>query len=208
MERKVVFLDRDGVINIQWKCAIDTAIDVQDREKYVLSWRAFNFIPGSKHAIRKLLEAGYVVVVVTNQACVGKGYVSEKDLKNIMAHMWASIVPINIGRGYEKHHSYVCPHTDKDGCSCRKPKPGLIYTAAFQHGLCLKEAWMVGDTRDDMRAGWAATIRKLILINPEVSVLEPSPKRRFAQPTVAPSLAIAATYIVSQDEKHENSERR
>ena len=199
MEHKVVFLDRDGVINVQWKCAIDTAIDIQDREKYVLSWRAFKFIPGSDNAIRKLLEAGYVVVVVTNQACAGKGYVSEKDLGSIMAQMWASMLPFGV-KDYDKHHSYVCPHTIQDACSCRKPKPGMIYAAAFQHGLVLKEAWMVGDSRDDMRAGWAAGLRKLVRIDARIWELQPSPgNKRVSQPTVATDLAMAVEHILTTD---------
>ena len=192
LERKVVFLDRDRTINVQ------RHDEENDRRNYVLEWEDFEFIPYSDSAIRYLLENGYVVVVVSNQACVGKGYCTKEDMSAIFGRMWVDIDP-PIG---SKYHTYACPHIKKDDCVCRKPKPGLMYAAAFQEGLCLKEAWMVGDSRDDMRAGWAATIRKLILINPEVPVLEPGPKeRRVAQPTVAPSLAIAAAYIVGIDEK-------
>lgn len=190
MERKVVFLDRDGCINVR------RHDDVDDRKNYVLRFNDFDFIPGSKQAISKLLQAGYVVVIVTNQACVGKGYVSKQYVEDIGAMMWQEINPPKGSNCL----TFACPHTSKDGCSCRKPRPGLIYAAAFQYGLSLKEAWMVGDTREDMRAGWAACIRKLVLINPEVEELQPSPKSlRVAQPAVVTDLAMAVEYILTTD---------
>ncbi len=190
MEHKVVFMERDRVINVPWHSEED------DSGNYVLSWEDFEFIDYSDSAIRYLLQKGYMVVVVSNQECIGKGYCTEGEMLEITTRMWTAIKP----PAGSKYGTVICPHTVKEVCSCKKPKPGLIYAAAFVNGMCLKEAWMVGACRDDMLAAWAAGIRKLVQINPEVAVLEPSPKgRNTMQPTIAPSLAVAATYIVATD---------
>ena len=190
LERKVVFLGRDGVINVPWHDEND------DRMNYVMNWEDFEFIEYSECAIRCLLAEGYVVVVVTNQACIGKGYCDEKVMKDIVDRMWTAIHPPPGSR----YGTIICPHTEKDDCVCRKPKPGMIFWGAFMYGLCLKEAWMVGDSRSDMQAAWTAGIRKRMLIDDELEALVPLPaSRRVASTAKATNLAMAVEYIMEVD---------
>lgn len=196
MEHKVVFMDRDGVINKRvWD---NSKPFVAKRENFVLSWADFKWIPGSRGAIGRLLDNEYVVVVVSNQACVGYEFCTTEELEDLMRDMWWHIKKPERSR----YHAYLCPHTPKDDCVCRKPKPGLIYAAAFTQGLRLKEAWMVGDSRSDMQAGWRAGIRKLILIDDKDKEFKALPRsRRVARPAKAYDLSRAVDYILNMDRK-------
>ena len=169
MINKVVFLDRDGVI-----CE-KRHHESGDARNYITKWEDFVWIPGSKEAIVKLLENKYWVIVVSNQACVGKGIITDVQAKAIMNRITFTIrgaFPMYYSRFQgdmleRRLRCYICPHTKDDPCSCRKPKPGMILAASYQHNLSLKDAWMVGDEMSDMQAGWLARIRKLIMVGYE-----------------------------------------
>lgn len=171
MRKNVVFLDRDGVIN---KARHHPSGDARN---YVTKWEEFEWIPESKEAIIRLLENDYLVVVVTNQACIGKGIVEHRDIEHIHncmqdeIHMATQHLPADkpeLLRGYlvENITFYICPHTAKDRCSCRKPEPGMLYAAAYEWNIHLPSAWMVGDGPKDTVAGHGAGIEKTILVDP------------------------------------------
>ena len=129
----VVFLDRDGVINL-------------DRSDYIKSWSEFKFIPRSIEAIKELTLTGFHAIVITNQSVINRNMVSGKGLEHIHASMKNEI---KSGGGLIKD-IFFCPHIPEDSCDCRKPKPGLIYQAQKAYSIDLKDAVMVGDSAKDI----------------------------------------------------------
>lgn len=141
---RTVLLDRDGVITSY----------IQDA--YLSSVENISYVPGSLDAVRKLAGAGYRIIVISNQAGVGKGLMKKETLDAITEQ----IVFDTEGRVAE---FFYCIHTTQDDCECRKPKPGLILEAARRHGFDLKETWFVGDSASDIEAGRAAGCRTLLV---------------------------------------------
>jgi D-glycero-D-manno-heptose 1,7-bisphosphate phosphatase len=131
--KKIVFLDRDGVIN-------------RDSSDYIKNWREFEFLPGSLRAIRSLCERGFVPIVVTNQSGLNRGLVSPEDIEEIHSRMKAEIA----ARGGELRDIFLCPHLPEEGCACRKPLPGLILAAKEKHSIDLASACMIGDSAKDI----------------------------------------------------------
>jgi D-glycero-D-manno-heptose 1,7-bisphosphate phosphatase len=134
---KTIFLDRDGVIN-------------RNRDNdYVKSWDEFEFLPNSRHAIKLLTDAGYQLIVITNQACINKGIISSQTLDEVHRKMTHELKKA----GGHIAAIYHCPHRDDDGCDCRKPKPGMLIQAASEHGVELTDAYLIGDSTRDIEAG-------------------------------------------------------
>jgi len=141
-----VLLDRDGVIN-------------RDLPQSVLRVEDFELLPAAAAAITKLNEGGYRVLVITNQACVGRGELTAGELAAIHALMLERVA----AAGGHITGIYVCPHTDEDACNCRKPQPGLIERARDEHAFEPAETWFVGDSERDVRAAVAAGCRPALL---------------------------------------------
>ena len=135
---KTVFLDRDGVINRN-----------PPNKGYVRRWSEFAFIPNARKAIRELTQNGYRIIVVTNQAGIGRGLFSEADLKAIHARMVSEITET----GGRIDAVYYCPHAPDAGCACRKPKPGMLIRAKCEHNIELSNAYLIGDSTTDIEAG-------------------------------------------------------
>jgi histidinol-phosphate phosphatase family protein len=137
--KTAVFLDRDGVINRN--------IDGD----YVRHWQEFEFLLGSREAIQRLLREHKPVIVVCNQACIGKGLVSDAMVQEINRRLvtQTSVASRKISAVYH------CPHRVEDGCQCRKPKPGMLLKAAADWDLDLTRCYMVGDAISDIEAGSA-----------------------------------------------------
>lgn len=136
--KKVVFLDRDGVINKRPKKA-----------DYVKTWAEFEFLPGAIEAIRILNSKGYKIFALSNQPGIARGMLTEKDL---------SIIHNNMQKELKKHGAridgmYFCPHGWNEGCHCRKPKPGLLLQASKEHLIDLTKTIFIGDDERDIVAG-------------------------------------------------------
>lgn len=151
--RKAAFLDRDGVINL-------------DRA-YVHQWDEFEFVPGAVDAMRRLREAGYVLIVVTNQSGLARGMYTEDQFQALTTHMRAALKEA----GAEVEAVYHCPHHPKGtvpglavDCDCRKPEPGMILRAAREHGLSLADSFMVGDKPSDIEAARAAGVGRAYIV--------------------------------------------
>ena len=138
---KAAFLDRDGVINRK-------AADGQ----YVTRWEDFQLLPGVPEAIAQLNQAGFCVIVVTNQRCVAKGLLTEAGLQNLHRRMTEHLA----SAGARIDAIYCCPHELEPACSCRKPAPGMLLEAARSRDLDLASSWMVGDSAADIQAGKSA----------------------------------------------------
>ncbi len=144
--KRAVFLDRDGVIN--------RAI-VRDGKPYPpADLSALEILPGVSDAVHLLHEAGWLVIVVTNQPDVARGITLRADVEAINAHL-QNCLPID--------EFHTCYHDSSDGCICRKPLPGALLAAAHAHRIDLASSYMVGDRWRDTEAGERAGCKTIFL---------------------------------------------
>ncbi len=160
---RAAFLDRDGVIN-------------RDRA-YVHRWEDFEFIPGALEAMARLGDAGYRLVIVTNQSGLARGYFDASQYHALTRRM----LGVFAEHGIVIEDVYHCPHHPGGtvaawavDCECRKPAPGMILRAATEHGLSLPESILIGDKPSDIRAARAAGVGRAFIVqsdNPESSLV-------------------------------------
>ncbi len=154
MPDKYVFLDRDGVINKDpagWT-----------EYGYVTRWEDFQFLPGVLEAIKRLSDAGYGVVIISNQQGVGLGYFSEEDLNDLTVKMSRQIEEA----GGVIADIFYCTHCKEDECPCRKPKEGLFLMAQEELGIqSLEDKFYIGDTESDMQAGKKVGLRTILVLS-------------------------------------------
>jgi D-glycero-D-manno-heptose 1,7-bisphosphate phosphatase len=148
--RPAIFLDRDGVIN---KRVVGG---------YVTSWSEFRFLDGIIPALRDLSRFKLPVIVVSNQAGVGKGLIGRAALRHITQRFVAQLARA----GVRLAGVYYCPHTPDAGCRCRKPRPGLLLQAAREWRIDLSRCILIGDSPSDIEAASAAGSRS-ILFDPQ-----------------------------------------
>ena len=178
---KIIFLDRDGVIN-------------EEPESHVTDWSDFHFMPGVKSSLRRAKDNGYSVFVITNQSCIGRGTVSRETIDHIMENMSSEIAE----SGGEIKKVYYCPHAPDEGCDCRKPKPGLLLRASEENDINLPEAWFIGDKVTDIEAGRRAGVRMIYIergSKPSESV-ESTPGDAV---NIVANLSEAVDYIIAAD---------
>lgn len=152
MPREAVFLDRDGTLI--------------EEVNYLSAPEQVRLIPGAAEAVRRVNGAGVLAVVVTNQAGVARGYFPEGRVAEVHAHLSALLAE----GGAKIDAYYHCPHHPTEGigayrvaCACRKPRPGLLLTAARELGIDLSRSWMIGDKLCDAKAGEAAGCRTVLV---------------------------------------------
>lgn len=142
-----VFLDRDGVINV-------------DSPDYIKNESEFKFIPKSPEAIALLCKHGFKIIVITNQSLIGRKMIDPKTLDAIFSKMKAGVKKA----GGNITDIFFCPHTPDDRCSCRKPAPGLILNAQKKHSIDLTRSCMVGDSAKDVECALNAGCSKALLV--------------------------------------------
>lgn len=148
MPRPLIILDRDGVIN-------------QDSRQYIKHRDEWIPLPGAIDAVARLVKAGYDVAIATNQSGIARGLTPQVEL-DAMHERMVSLVAAAGGR---LAHIAYCPHGPDDGCTCRKPLPGMLYQIARELGHeHLDDAWMVGDSLRDLQAGEAAGTRLALVL--------------------------------------------
>jgi D-glycero-D-manno-heptose 1,7-bisphosphate phosphatase len=145
-ERPAAFLDRDGVI-------------IEDREDYATSWPEVRFLDGAIDALRRLARSPLAIVIVSNQAAVGRGLITLDAAGNLHERIVAEIQSC----GGRIDASYLCPHHPDAGCACRKPLPGMLHRAARELDLRLEDSWLVGDALRDMEAAARAGARGILV---------------------------------------------
>ncbi len=145
---KLIFLDRDGVINK------DPGLG-----DYVKSWEEFHFLPGAIEAIKRLNQAGYEIIIISNQGGIAKGLFSEEALKDITERMLEEIKR----QGGRIRSIHYCIHKDEDGCDCRKPKTGLFKQAAEGLNIGFDKSYYIGDGRVDVEAGASVGCKTVLL---------------------------------------------
>lgn len=136
---RAVFLDRDGVLNAN--------LERSGRQIAPTSLAEFRILPGVAEAVERLRHEGFVIVVVTNQPDVAMGRTTRTAIEAMHAKLRVA-VPIDDLK--------VCFHVDADQCSCRKPKPGMLYEAAQSWNIDLDTSYLVGDRWRDIEAGRTA----------------------------------------------------
>jgi D-glycero-D-manno-heptose 1,7-bisphosphate phosphatase len=134
-----ILLDRDGTINVE-------------RVDYVKTIDELVLLAGALDALATLSAFGVPIVLVTNQSAIGRGIISHEQVDEIHVHL-CSLVRTAGGR---IDAVYLCPHRPDEGCACRKPKPGLLQTAAAEMGFDLQRSIFVGDSITDYQAARAA----------------------------------------------------
>lgn len=149
--RAAAFLDRDGVINID--------------DGYVGQVDRFRLIPGAAQGLGRLAEAGYLLVVVTNQSGIARGYYSMEDFAAVTRHMIADLAAL----GVEVAHVAFCPHPPDGDCACRKPRPGMILESAAALDIDLARSIIIGDKPSDITAGRRAGVGRCYRIAQENS---------------------------------------
>ena len=136
---KLIILDRDGVIN-------------RDSDAFIKSPDEWIPIEGSLEAIARLNQAGYRVVVATNQSGVARGLFTMSTLNAIHQKLHASAQLV----GADIDAIFFCPHAAEDNCDCRKPKPGMLYDIAERFNVSLKGVPAVGDSLRDLQSAFVA----------------------------------------------------
>lgn len=145
--RPGIFLDRDGVINRRIVGG------------YITNWTEFKFVRGIKSVLAKLSKMGTPLIVLSNQAGVGKGIVMRAALECITKRFVAELAEA----GARIDAVYYCPHIPSENCRCRKPKPGLLRRAATNWRLDLKRSVLIGDSLSDLEAARAVGCRAILL---------------------------------------------
>jgi len=182
---RVVFLDRDGVIN-------------ENRPDHVKAWSEFQFLPGALDALRLLREAGWRAIVVTNQAIIHRNVVPRATVDDINQRM-RETVEIHGGR---IDAVMCCPHRPEENCDCRKPRPGLLQQAATQFNLPLDQCYIIGDAYSDIQAGRAVGCRTIMVKTGRgLQQMMTAPPLSLRPHQVASDLADAATWMVRAERR-------
>lgn len=143
-----IFLDRDGIVNKK-----------PSNSDYVKSWEEFYILPGVIEALQLLVENNIQIFIITNQAGIARGLMSEKDLQVIHKNLLSVLKKNNI----QIAKIYFCPHGWDDGCVCRKPKPGMLLRAAKEFTFDIKNSIFIGDDNRDKEAGDAAGCQTILM---------------------------------------------
>jgi D-glycero-D-manno-heptose 1,7-bisphosphate phosphatase len=145
--KKVVFLDRDGVINY-------------DSLEYIKNLNEFIFIPGSISAIAKLSQQGYAIFVITNQSAIARKFTNITTINSIHHYLKKSVQ----NAGGHINGIYFCPHHPSQECNCRKPRTGLIDQAVAENLIDISSAVMVGDRFTDIECAKRAGCKRAYLV--------------------------------------------
>lgn len=149
MSSPALFLDRDGVLNVD--------------HGYVVQPADFQVIEGVFDALRKAASRGYKLIVVTNQSGIGRGYFTQAEYDALEAHMRRLFA----AEGIVFTGIYHCPHHPDADCACRKPQPGMLLRSAHDHDVDLAGSIMIGDKPSDAQAAHAAGVGRIEMVTPD-----------------------------------------
>lgn len=145
--KPAIFLDRDGVI-------------IKNRSNYIRSWEDVEIYPDAVEILSCISSRLYQIVLVTNQSAVGRGIISLEAAQQINQRLVDDLGSMSC----RIDGVFMCPHAPEDGCSCRKPRPGLLHQAAKSLSIDLGKSIMIGDAWTDLQAGQAAGVARLGLV--------------------------------------------
>lgn len=140
---KTVFIDRDGTLI--------------EEVNFLARTEDLRFFPYTNEAVKLLKREGFLVIVVTNQSGIGRGFFTESAMHEIHEKIQEELT--------EKLDAfYFCPHLPTDGCRCRKPNPGMIEAACARFPIDLKNSWMIGDKSLDIELGFNAGVKTALVL--------------------------------------------
>ncbi len=156
--KKAVFLDRDGTINVE--------------KNYLYRQQDFEYLPGAVEGMKALLSLGFILVIVTNQSGIARGYYSEDDYLELDRWLKEDLK----SKGIELAGTYYCPHLP-DGaviqyrkeCECRKPKTGLFWRAQRELGIDMDKSFAVGDKVRDLSVCKESGVKGILLTDMEAA---------------------------------------
>lgn len=148
VQKKTVFFDRDGVLNVD--------------KSYLYKIEELEWIDGAREAIAYLTKLGYLILVITNQSGIARGYYTIEDMNKLHEYMAKEVLKL----GGKIDEFYYCPHLPEGiipeyaiECDCRKPKPGLLLQAMADYPIDKEQSFLIGDKSRDVKAAEAAGIK-------------------------------------------------
>lgn len=183
---KTVFIDRDGVIN-------------RNRDDHVKNWSEFEFITTAIQGLVELSQAGFQLIVVTNQSIINRGLVPAEVVENINQQMLGVVAK----QGGSIAACLYCPHLPEERCGCRKPEPGLFFQARQKYGAKLRGDYLIGDHLNDIEAGQrAGCVSGLVLTGRGQKSWNTLPDDFRANLPVWTDLLEAARWIIKREVDH------
>jgi D-glycero-D-manno-heptose 1,7-bisphosphate phosphatase len=181
---RAVFLDRDGTI-------IEEKDYLSDPDKVVI-------FPGAAQALKRLQDAGFKLVIVTNQSGIGRGYYTLEDMHRVNTRLVAELE--RYGVRFEK--IYFAPEAPEQPSRGRKPSPQFLFDARDEFGIDLSHSYMIGDKLIDLECGWNAGAKKSILVRTGYGAeCEQSDAAKLEAANVVNSLAEAAEWIIASKDR-------
>lgn len=171
-KKKVIFLDRDGVINKEIG--------------YLYKVKDFEFINGVFEACKYFQTIGYNIIIITNQSGIARGYYQEKDFHFLTEWMLSQFN----NQGVNILDVFFCPHDPKAACKCRKPKPGMLVEACNKFDIDMEKSWLIGDKEIDIIAANKAGIGNTILVESGYVINKTKSKAKFILKSIKYSIQI------------------
>ena len=182
MSHRAVFLDRDGTL-------------IEDRD-YLRRPEEVKILTGVPEALRKLQDAGFFLIIVTNQSGVGRGYFTLEDVERVHQHIVREFAAF----GVIFRKFYVAPEAPDQPSRGRKPSPQFLFDARDQFSIDLANSFMVGDKLIDLECGWNAGVKRSILVRTGYgSRVERKEGERLRDALVVDGLPAAAEWIVAKE---------
>ena len=171
-KQKVVFLDRDGVINKE--------------VNYLYKKSDFRFIDGVFKACKYFQEIGYELIIISNQSGIAKGFYKKEDFNSLTKWMKRQFKIQSI----DILDVFYCPHDEDSKCLCRKPKPGMLLESKDKYLIDMKKSWMIGDKETDIQAANDAGINNTILVKSGHKINEFNSKSKYIIKSIKESIEI------------------
>ena len=176
---RAVFLDRDGTLNVE--------------RHYLHDPEALEIFPGTGSALKRLMDGGYALFIVTNQSGIGRGYYQEKDMHAVNDRL----TEVLAANGVRFDKIYFAPESPEADSPGRKPNPKFLNDAASEFGVDLSQSFMVGDKTADLQCGWNAGVKKSILVRTGYGAdLERDEPDTEAKAVIVDDIAAAADWIL------------
>lgn len=145
--KKAIFLDRDGTLN-------------HDSVDYIKSLQEFDIFPFVPKALQMLQERDYLLIIITNQSGIARGFLKDWQLKQMHNYLKDQLKK----QAVDLRDIYYCPHLPEENCQCRKPKTKNIMLAADKYDIDLKNSWFIGDSEKDIKTGQAAGCKTALVL--------------------------------------------
>jgi D-glycero-D-manno-heptose 1,7-bisphosphate phosphatase len=188
---KALFIDRDGTLILE--------------KEYLRDPGQVQFIPGAIQALKKAAEAGFIIVMVTNQSGVGRGYFTLEDVERVHAHVAKEIALHNVA--FVK--IYVAPESPDAPSRGRKPSPQFLFDARDEFDIDLSRSYMVGDKLIDLQCGWNADVRRSILVRTGYGrKVEEQEKEKLAEAIVVDDLGAAVDWVLRDSASENRAEKQ